>query len=523
MRKVNIISAKEAAELLQDNDTLTISGFIASGIAEALNSAAEKRFLETGHPKNLTIFFVGGSGNKDGSHADHYAHEGMIRRIIGGHFNFIPKIGTMISENKIEGYNIPQGTIAQMLRDSAAHKIGTITHVGLGTFADPRNGGGRLNDITKEDIVKQIELEGQEQLFYPRIPLNIAFIRGTYSDEAGNITMEKEAAPLDATAQAMAVHNNGGKVVVQVERVVENGQLDPKLVKIPGIYVDAVVICPADDPNQKQSIGCEFDPALCGQIRVPEKGFAVKPLDAKKIIGRRAAMELKKDVVVNLGVGTPEWVSAVAAEEGIADEMTLTVECGPIGGIPGGGTRFGTSINAQAYVDEPYQFDFYDGGGLDVCCLGLAEVDSSGNVNVSKLGDRITGSGGFVDISSNSKKIIFCGTFTNGVKIQSEDGKLEILQEGRQHKFIHNVGEITFSGEVASAAEKDVMYVTERAVFRLKKDGVHLSEVAPGIDVQTQILDQMDFMPLLDLDESGQVPLMDERIFKQEQMNLKIQ
>ena len=293
--------------------------------------------------------------------------------------------------------------------------------------------------------------------------------------------------------------------------------------KIPGIYVDAVVECPADDPKQSQSINCTYDPAYAGNTQVPVSSLEPKKLDAKKIIGRRAAMELKKNVVVNLGVGVPEWVSSVAAEEGVADEMTLTVECGPVGGVPGGGLRFGGSVNAQAYMDEGYQFDFYDGGGLDLCFLGLAEVDNNGDVNVSRLGTRITGSGGFTNISSNSKKAVFCGTFTNGVKIQTGDGKLTILEEGKKHKFVKKVTEITFSGVVAGKAGKDVLYVTERAVFALKADGIHLIEVAPGIDVQTQVLDEMDFAPIVDRDADGNVKLMDARIFKDEVMGMTIE
>lgn len=523
MGKVKILTAREAADLLKDGDTLTLSGFVANGIAEALNAAAEKRFLEEGHPRDLTLLWVAGTGNKDGSHADHYAHEGMIKRVIGGHFNFVPQICEMLYANKIEGYNIPQGAISAMLRDSAGHKVGTFTPVGIGTFADPRFGGGRLSEKTQEDIVKIIEIEGEEQLFYPRVDIDVAFIRGTYADELGNITLEKEMAPLDCTAQAMAVHNNGGKVVVQVEKVVKAGQLDPKLVKIPGIYVDAVVVCPAESPYQSQSINCPYDPAYAGNTQVAVDSIQPKKLDAKKIIGRRAAMELRKNVVVNLGVGVPEWVSAVAAEEGVADEMTLTVECGPIGGVPGGGLRFGGSINAQAYVDEAYQFDFYDGGGLDLCYLGLAEVDPKGNVNVSRLGSRITGSGGFMNISSNSKKAVFCGTFTNGVKIKTGDGKLTILEEGKKHKFVDKVTEITFSGVVAGKKGKNILYVTERAVFALKADGVHLIEVAPGIDVEKQVLAEMDFAPIVDRDENGNVKLMDERIFKDEVMGISLE
>lgn len=522
MGMVKVITAREAADLLKDGDTLTLSGFVANGIAEALNTAAEQRFLETGHPQDLTLFYVAGTGNKDGSHADHYAHDGMVKKVIGGHFNFIPQICEMLYANKIQGYNIPQGAIASMLRDSAARRIGTFTHVGIGTFADPRLGGGRLSECTTEDICEVMEIHGQEQLFYPRVDIDVAFIRGTYADEKGNVTMEHEMAPLDCTAQAMAVHNNGGIVVVQVEEVVKCGQLDPKLVKIPGIYVDYVVVEPATSPLQSQSINCTYEPAYSGNVQVPVSSLEPKKLDAKKIIGRRAAMELRANVAVNLGVGVPEWVSAVAAEEGISDEMTLTVECGPIGGVPGGGLRFGGTLNAEAYVDEAYQFDFYDGGGLDLCYLGLAEVDPVGNVNVSRLGTRITGSGGFMNIASNSKKSIFCGTFTNGVKIATGDGKLTILQEGKKHKFVNKVTEITFSGAVAGKAGKDVLYVTERAVFALKEDGVHLIEVAPGVDVETQVLAEMDFAPIVDRQADGTVKLMDERIFKDEIMGLTV-
>lgn len=522
MQKVKVLTPEEAAALLHDGDTLTISGFVANGIPEALNEAAEQRFLESGHPRDLTLLWVAGTGNKDGSHADHFAHDGMVKRVIGGHFNFVPQIGAMIAENRIEGYNIPQGALAAMLRDSAARRIGSFTGTGIGTFADPRLGGGRLNARTSEDLVKLVTVEGEEQLFYPRLGVDAAFIRGTYADELGNVTLEKEMAPLDATAQAMAAHNNGGTVIVQVEKQVSAGSLDPKLVKIPGIYVDAVVICPAEDPRQAQSIGCPYDPAYAGGVRAPVESLARRPLDAKKIIGRRAAMELQKGAAVNLGVGVPEWVAAVAAEEGLTDELTLTVECGPIGGVPGGGRRFGGSLNAQAVVDESYQFDFYDGGGLDLCFLGLGEADARGNVNVSRLGGRITGSGGFISISANSRKAVFCGSFTNGLQIETGDGTLRITREGKRRKFVHRVEEITFSGAVAAAKGKEVLYVTERAVFRLEADGLHLIEAAPGIDLQTQILDQMDFPPILDLDGNGQIPRMDRRLFLDEPMGLRL-
>ena len=518
-----VVTMEQAVAMIKPGDFVINSGFLTSATPDALMQAVADSFEATGVPNNLTVMFGAGQGNKRGGQQERWAKEGLIKRWIGGHYAFSPKAVEMIANNQVEAYNLPQGVIIEMYRAMGQNRKGYITNVGLETYVDPRLEGGKLNARTTEDIVKLIEIEGEEKLLFKSQPLDVTFIRGTYADELGNITMEKEMAPLDCTPQAMAVHNNGGIVVVQVEKIVKAGQLDPKLVKIPGIYVDYVVVCPAEDPKQFQSINCPYDPAYAGNTQVAVESLEPKKLDAKKIIGRRAAMELRKNVVVNLGVGVPEWVSSVAAEEGVADEMTLTVECGPIGGVPGGGLRFGGTLNAQAYVDEPYQFDFYDGGGLDLCYLGLAEVDPSGNVNVSRLGSRIVGSGGFMNISSNSKKAIFCGTFTNGVKIQTGDGKLTIVQEGRQHKFINKVTEITFSGVIAGKKGKDVLYVTERAVFTLKEDGVHLMEIAPGIDLQTQILDQMDFEPIIDRDENGNIKLMDERIFKDEVMGMTIE
>ena len=515
MAKVKVLSAEEAVKLVKDGDTLTMAGFVGSSIPEALAKALEKRFLETGSPKDLTYTCVAGQGNKDGTAGDHFAHEGMVTKIIVAHYNFLSGLTKLITENKAQGWNIPQGVCAQMIRDSAAKRVGSLTKVGLGTFADPRNGGGKLNDITKDDIVQVLTINGEETLFYPRIGLDVAFIRGTYADENGNVVFTKEVAPLSSTSQAMAVHNNGGTVIVQVERVVKAGTLDPKLVKIPGIYVDVLVECQNEDHSQ--SLYCEFDPALCGEIHVPTDSRTPAPLNERKVIGRRAAMELTPDIAVNLGVGVPEYVASVADEEGIGDAMTLTVEGGPIGGIPGGGLRFGASLNAQAYVDEATQFDFYDGGGLDMCFLGLAEADEHGNVNLSRFNGRIAGSGGSISISSKSKKAIFCGTFTAGAKYEIGDGKIKITQEGKAKKFVKNVEEITFNGKLAVDEGHPIMYVTERAVFVLKEDGMHLTEVAPGIDIEKDILPMMDFTPIMD-----DVKLMDERIFKDEKMGLTI-
>ena len=347
MAKVSIITAQEAASMVSDNMMVTASGFVASDMPEALTKALEARFLETGSPKNLTFFYAAAQGNRDGSGADHFAHEGMTKRVIGGHWNMVPNLGKLVLENKIEGYNLPQGTLSQLYRDIAGHRIGTITHVGLNTFADPRIEGGKLNSISTDDLVEVVNILGEEKLLYKAFPIDIGFIRGTYADENGNITMEHEVASLEATSIAQAVKNSGGKVIVQVEKVVENGCLDPKLVKVPGIYVDAVVVC-EDPKDHEQCVGCEYDGSMTGDFRVPLSSLQYPKLSAKKVIGRRAAMELKENSVVNLGIGIPEYISMVANEEGIGDYMTLTVEAGPIGGVPQGGPKFGGSVNAEA-------------------------------------------------------------------------------------------------------------------------------------------------------------------------------
>ena len=515
MAKVKIITAAEAAAQVPDGAVINTEGFVQAGLSETLNRALEQRFLETGHPRDLTIFTVAGQGAGAGTGSDHFAHEGMVKRLIAGHYNLAPTLRTMAIEGKIEAYNLPQGTMAQMIRDAAGKRVGTITHVGLNTYVDPRIEGAKVNSKTTEDIVKLIEIEGEEKLLFKSQPLDVTFIRGTYADESGNISLEKEACTLDATSLAQCAKNNGGKVFVQVEKVVADGSLDPRVVKIPGIYVDAVIIAEGDDNAQiyKQ----EYDGSMTGDFRVPLGSLEAPKLDAKKIIARRAAMELQKGAVVNLGIGVPEFVSAVANEEGIGDWMTLTVAAGPVGGVPQGGSRFAGSVNVDCILDQPYQFDFYDGGGIDQAFLGLAQVDEKGNLNVSKFGGRIAGCGGFINISQNAKKVYYLGTFTTGgLKIATGDGKLEITQEGKAKKFVKEVEQITFSGTYAAKIGQPVVYITERAVFELRPDGVYLTEIAPGIDLQTQVLDLMDFVPKMD----GEPKLMDARLFKDEIMGL---
>lgn len=515
MKNKPVLTASQAIDLIGDNQCVVTGGFVSSCCPEALTTALEEKFISTGSPRNLTVVYAAGQGKRNGKGNDHFAHEGMVKRAIGGHWDRGPKLGTMAIENKIEAYNLPQGVISHLFRDIAAKKVGTITHVGLNTFVDPRNGGGKLNSITKEDIVQLVNINGEERLLYKAFPIDICLLRGTYADESGNVTMEKEIGTLDSTAMAQACKNSGGKVIVQVEKIVQNGSLDPKLVKIPRIYIDILVV--GDKESSLQSLGCEYNPSLTGEIKVPLSAMEPAPLNERKVIARRAAMELMEDAVVNLGVGVPELISSVAAEEGVGDYMTLTVEAGAIGGIPMPGAQFGASMNPECILDQNDIFDFYDGGGLDLAFLGLAQIDEKGNINVSKFGPRLAGCGGFINITQNAKKVVFCGTFTaSGLKTEIKNGKLIIKEEGKKLKFIKNVEQITFSGDYARKAGQPVMYITERAVFELKEDGVYLTEIAPGIDMQTQVIDKMEFKPKIE----GTPKIMDERLFQDEIIGL---
>lgn len=513
---VRVIGSKAAADLVKDGNVLATSGFALLGVPEALIKSLEKRFLEEGSPRNLTLMFAAASGDRESKGLNHLAHEGLVNKVIGGHFGLAPKLGSLIRENKTYAYNLPQGVICHMFRDKASKKTGTITKVGLNTFVDPRVDGGKANSRTEEDIVQVIDILGEENLIYKCPNIDVAFIRGTYADENGNITMDHEATYSEAACIAQAVRNCGGTVVVQVEKIVKAGTLDPKSVNIPRIYVDYIVEA-EDKEDQAQILGHVYDPSLTGETNMVVDRLAPLSLDERKIIGRRAAMELVKGQVVNIGIGMPEAISNVANEEGIGDFFTLTVEPGAIGGIPQGGKKFGASINPECMFDQPTQFDFYDGGGLDIAFLGLAQVDKHGNINVSKFGTKVPGCGGFINITQNSKKVVFCGTFTaKGLEIKIENGELKIINEGISKKFVDSVQQITFSGNRAMKLKQPVMYITERAVFELKEDGLHLIEIAQGVDLKKDILDAMDFAPIID----ENLKLMDKRIFLDELMEL---
>lgn len=509
-------TVEEAVSMIKDGSVVAVEGFVGVGHPEEITSGMEKIFLEKGAPRDLTLIYAAGQGDTKDRGLNHLAHEGLLKRIIGGHWALAPKLQKMALENKVEAYNLPQGVIAQLFRDIAAKKVGVITHVGLKTFIDPRVEGGKLNEVTKDDIVKVVNIEGKERLFYPSIPIDVAILRATYADEKGNLSMEKEAATLEAVSMAQAAKNSGGIVIAQVESIVKAGSLDPKLVKIPAFYVDAVVV--AKPENHTQTFGEVYNPSYTGDVKVPVDAVKPMAMNERKIISRRAAMELTPDVAVNLGIGLPEGIANVANEEGIGDMMTLTVEAGPVGGVPAGGQSFGASTNVDCILDEPYQFDFYDGGGLDIAFLGLAQCDKAGNVNVSKFGPKIAGCGGFINITQNSKKVVYCGTFTaGGLKVEVKDSKLVIKQEGRTKKFIPQVEQITFSGDYAKESGQQVMYITERAVFELRAEGLVLTEIAPGMDLEKDVLALMDFKPIVAKD----LKTMDARIFREEVMGLK--
>lgn len=511
-----IISAEKAVGIIKTGDTVVSEGFVGNNFPEYLAIALEDRFLQTGTPSDLTFVYVAGQGDGADKGMNHFAHEGLVKKIIGGHTGLAPKLGKMALDNKIQAYNFPQGAIAHLFRDIAAKRPGSITKVGLKTFVDPRIEGGKVNSVTTEDLVELMIIDGEEYLRYKPFPIDVAIIRGTTADTRGNISFEKECLVLENLTAAMAVRNCGGKVIVQVERVAEFGSLPARQIVIPGIFVDYVVVAP--QKYHMQTFAEQYSPVYAGNLRVPVSEVEPLTLDATKIIGRRAAQEIKKGMVGNLGIGFPEAVPRVASEEGILDYITFTVEPGPIGGMPVGGLSFGATVNMECLIEEPQMFDFYDGGGLDITFLGMAQIDKKGNNNVSRFGDKFPGSGGFINISQNSKKVVFMGTFTTGgQKTRVEDGKLIIDREGTIKKFIKEVEQITFSGELGGERGQDVLYITERAVFKLTSDGIELIEIAPGIDLDKDVLAQMEFPPLI----SDDLTQMNLNYFKPELVGYK--
>jgi propionate CoA-transferase len=489
-----VISATDAAALIKSGSTIGASALGLAGWPEEVAIAIEKRFLASKSPAKLTLVHASGIGDWKSKGTEHFAHAGMVSRWIGGHTGLAPGMAKMVVEGGFEAYCMPQGVISQLWREIAGHRPGLITKTGLGTFVDPRLEGGKLNKATTKDIVKVITFEGEEWLFYASFKVDVAIIRGTTADQNGNMTVDDEGALLECLPLAQAAKNSGGIVIAEVEYVAKNGTLNPRNVRVPGVLIDHIVVSGPD--NHWQAAGTRFNPAYSGADRVPLGDIPEMKLNERLIIARRAAMELVPGAVVNLGIGMPEGVADVAAEEGVAELITLTTEVGTIGGIPAGGHDFGMSFNAEAFVEQQVQFDWYNGGGLDHAFLGAAQVDAGGNVNVSKFNGRFVGAGGFIDITQHAKKLIYCGTFTaGGLKVAIAGGKLSITTEGKAQKYVKQVEQITFSGAYATKVKQPVLFITERAVFELQDGHLTLIEVAPGIDIKKDILAHMGFVP----------------------------
>jgi len=512
--KSKIVSPQDAAALVHDGDVLVCSGFGVVGVPDELLLALEQRFLACAAPRDLTLLFGGGPGDGQSQGLNRLAHDGLVARAIGGHWGLVPKLGAMALDGRIEAWNLPLGVISRLYRDLAAGLPGSMSRVGLGTFVDPRLEGGRIGSTTGS-LVELTSMLGEEMLLY-RVPRpQVALIRASMADPDGNLSLEREALSQDTLAIAMAVKNAGGVVIAQVAHVCAAGSIPTREVKVPGILVDCVV--QARPEYHMQTYGTAYSPALSGEMRVPLDAIAPLPLDERKLIARRAAFELMPNAVVNLGIGMPEGVAAIANEERLLPYMTLTAEPGVIGGVPGSGLNFGSSTNATALLDMNQQFDFYDGGGLDLAVLGLAECDARGNINVSRFGPKLAGAGGFINITQSSRTVIFVGTFTaGGLEVAIEGGSLRIVREGKHRKFVERIEQTTFSGEYAASQGKRVLYVTERCVFALTGEGLELVEVAPGVDIERDIVAHMAFRPVIRAPRA-----MDPRIFLPSVMGLK--
>ncbi len=518
--KANFIKAEKVMDYIKDEDTVSTVGMTLVGASESVLKAIENSFLTTGHPRNLTLLHSAGQSDRKNG-IQHFAHEGLVTRIIGSHWGLQPRWMDMISSNKVEAYCLPQGQIAQLYRSMACGLPGKMSKVGLGTFVDPRVEGGKMNERTKEleDLSEVMDYDNEEYIFYKKIPLDVCIIRGTTADEMGNISMEEEAMKLEVLPAVLATKRFGGKVVVQVKRVAETGSINPRNVVVPGVFVDAIVVCENPIEDHRQTSSWYFDPSYSGSLRVPQT--SIKPLDLtiRKFIGRRAMFEINKGDVINLGTGIPnDVIGIIANEEGVSNDFMITVESGIYGGIQAGGVDFGIGQNVYAMLSHDEQMDYYNGAGVDVTFMGAGELDGEGNINATKMGPLCTGAGGFIDITQNAKKVVFCATFsTGGAKVTLENNRVNIHKEGSIKKMVSKVSQISFNGKLAREKGQEVLFVTERAVFKLVKEGVMLMEIAPGIDLQRDVLDLMDFKPIINED----LKIMDTALFLNGSFGLK--
>ena len=493
--KNKIITAEQAAELIPDDATLgTIGGGGGLVEADALLAAIEARFLESGEPRGLRVVHSLGIGDRDRRGLNRLAYEGLVSSVIGGHWIWSPRMQTLARDEKIEAYILPGGVTAQLMREIGSGRPGLITHVGLGTFVDPRQDGGRMNRSAHDELVELIEIDGRMLLRYKPFPIDVAILRGSFADPDGNISIDQEPANLEIFDMALAAHNSGGVVIFQVRTSVEHGDLPARSVRIPGALVDAVVVV----PDQPQSHAFFYDPTISGEHRGVIPTEPPQTFNVREVIARRAAAELFEGAVVNYGFGIPDGIAKQVAARGESERYYQTIEHGTYGGALLDGVLFGFARNPTCMIDSPSQFDFYGGGGLDIAFLGFGELDAEGNVNVSRLGGVTVGPGGFIDIAQNARKVVFCGTFeAKGVEYEIGDGEIHIKNHGQVRKLLTEVGQITFSGKQALASGQEVLYVTERAVFELNEDGLSLREIAPGINLKTDVLDRMGFAPII--------------------------
>lgn len=511
--KSKVMGASEAALLIKDGDTIVTTSASMVGYPDYVIKCLEDRYLETKHPSGLTLYAGCGHGNPLGYGADNrFGHPGFLKRTVCTHPDVVPHVRKFIESGEIECYVFPQGVVHQLYRATAAKQPGILTKIGIGTYIDPRQDGGKLNKTTTEDLVELMLIDGEEYLFFRSRPINVAVIRGTTADERGNLTVEEEALKLELLEVALATKASGGKVIAQVKQVAANGSLKAKDVIVPGELVDAVVVCEETDKYHRQTAGTVYSPFMSGELK-SAPGTAAKPktvLDSEDIVCRRALYEIYPGAVVNVGVGIGVGVGTAATIEGIENDVTFTLELGVFGGTPQAKADFGASVNATSYIAHSSMFDFYHGGGLDITFLGAAQIDAEGNVNVSRFGGRAAGQGGFIDISQTSKKVVFCTNFTTkGFESSIEDGRLVIKNEGKVPKFVGKVDQITFNGKLSRDKGQEVLICTERAVFRLVKEGVMLTEIAPGVDIEKDILGNMGFLPIV----SDELKVMDSRIF----------
>ncbi|MGB3274845.1 MAG: CoA-transferase [Castellaniella sp.] len=495
MKHSKFRTAEEAVAMIRDGATVALIGG-GGGLMEptCIFRAVSRRFLETGYPRDLTVVHALGIGDKKTEGMNHFAHEGLVRRVIGGHWVWSPKMQEMARDEKIEAYVLPSGCVMQLYREIAGGRPGLFTHVGLGTFVDPRHQGGKMNRSATEDLVEVVDIGGRELLRYKPFPIDVAIIRGSFADADGNISLDQEAANVDVYAAALAAHNSGGLVIAQVRTAVNVNSMPARSVRVPGAIVDVVVV----DPEQRMSYDLSYDPTISGERAGPARALAAEASPVRALIARRAYQELREGAILNFGVGIGEGVARLIAERGETDRYYQTIEHGTYGGSLLMGQLFGFAQSPSAMIDGPSQFDFYAGGGLDISFLGFGELDARGDVNVSRLGGLTVGPGGFMDIAQNARKVVFCGTFdTKGGDVSVTPEGLRVNRQGSVRKLVERVEQITYSGAEALRRGHEALFVTERAVFELSHAGLVLTEVAPGIDVRRDVLDHMGFAPLV--------------------------